>query len=78
MSIAARTYLSWADPNVWGSHWIDGALYSRNSDGTVWGVGTGLPFYSLEARSDGGVDIGDNHSIFTRYRLGQHYDAYDD
>ncbi|MFI4868748.1 MAG: hypothetical protein ACHQDD_05280 [Steroidobacterales bacterium] len=74
----SSTFLSWSDPNVWGSHWTDGALYSRNSDGTVWGVGTGLPFYSLEARRAGGADIGDNHSVFTRYRLGQQYDAYDD
>jgi hypothetical protein len=74
----SSTYLDWADPNVWGSHWADGALYSRNSDGTVWGVGAGLPFYSLEARNDGGADVGDNHSVFTRYRLGQAYDAYDD
>ena len=43
----SSTFLSWADPNVWGSHWTDGAVYSRNSDGTVWGVGAGLPFYSL-------------------------------
>ena len=74
----SSTYLAWFDPNVWGSHWNDGLLYSRNSDGTVWGVGAGLPFYSLEARNDGGGDIGDNHSVFTRYRLGQAYDAYDD
>jgi hypothetical protein len=74
----SSTYLDWGDPNVWGSHWVDGALYSRNSDGTVWGLGGGLPFYSLEARNDGGGDIGDNHSVFTRYRLGQPYDAYDD
>jgi hypothetical protein len=74
----SSTFLQWVDPNVWGSHWTDGALYSRNSDGTVWGVGAGLPFYSLEARSVGGADVGDNHSVFTRYRLGQSYDAYDD
>jgi hypothetical protein len=74
----SSTYLNWGDPNVWGSHWEDAAVYSRNSDGTVWGVGAGLPFYSLEARNDGGGDIGDNHSVFTRYRLGQPYDAYDD
>ena len=74
----SSTFLSWADPNVWGSHWNDAMLYSRNSDGTVWGVGAGLPFYSLEARRDGGGDVGDNHSVFTRYRLGQQYDAYDD
>jgi hypothetical protein len=74
----SSTYLAWVDPNVWGSHWNDALLYSRNSDGTVWGVGAGLPFYSLEARNDGGADVGDNHSVFTRYRLGQTYDAYDD
>jgi hypothetical protein len=72
------TFMQWNDPNLWGSHWTDGALYSRNSDGTVWGVGAGLPFYSLEARRSGGGDVGDNHSVFTRYRLGQAYDAYDD
>ncbi len=72
------TYLNWNDPNVWGSHWTDGLMYSRNSDGTVWGVGGALPFYSLEARSDAGVDAGDNHGVFKRYRLGQTYDAYDD
>src|SRR6202050_4442201 len=45
----SSTFLSWADPNVWGSHWTDAALYSRNSDGTVWGAGRGLPFFSLES-----------------------------
>jgi hypothetical protein len=74
----SSTFLSWGDPNVWGSHWTDAALYSRNSDGTVWGAGAGLPFYSLEAVHDGGGDVGDNHGVFTRYRLGQAYDAYDD
>ena len=64
----SSTFLSWADPNVWGSHWNDAMLYSRNSDGTLWGVGAGLPFYSLEARRDGGGDVGDNHSVFTRYQ----------
>ena len=29
-----------------------GLVYSNNSDGTVWSVGGGLPFYSLEARND--------------------------
>jgi len=74
----SSTYLDWGDPNVWGSHWVDAALYSRNSDGTVWGVGGALPFYSLEARSAGGADVADNHSVFTRYRLGLPYDAYGD
>jgi len=73
----SSTFLQWVDPNVWGSHWTDGALYSRNSDGTVWGLGAGKPFYSLETRSAAGGDVGNNHSVFTRYRLGRAYDAYD-
>jgi hypothetical protein len=52
-------------------------MYARNSDGTVWGLGASQPFYSLEAKTAGGGDVGDNHSVFTRYRLGQSYDAYD-
>ncbi|HEY3731384.1 MAG TPA: hypothetical protein VGL28_09035 [Steroidobacteraceae bacterium] len=74
----SSTFLQWTDPNVWGSRWNDGAQYSRNSDGTVWGVGSSLPFYSLETRTAAGGNIGDNHSKVTRYRLGQTYDAYDD
>jgi outer membrane protein assembly factor BamA len=70
-------FARWADPNVWGSHWVDGGVYSNNSDGTVFGLGGGLPFYSLEAKRAAGIDMGDNHSIITRYRLGQAYDAYD-
>jgi hypothetical protein len=70
-------FARWADPNVWGSHWTDAALYSKDSDGTVFGFGGGLPFYSLEARRAGGVGFGDNHSIVTRYRLGEAYDGYD-
>ena len=74
----SSSFLKWVDPNVWGSHWTDAALYSRNSDGTVWGLGASEPFYSLEARNAGGGDVGDTHSVFTRYRLGRAYDAYDD
>jgi outer membrane protein assembly factor BamA len=70
-------FMQWADPNVWGSHWTDHLLYSNNSDGTLWSVGGGLPFFSLEARNSAGVDLGDNHQIVTRYRLGRAFDAYD-
>jgi hypothetical protein len=73
----SSNFLRWADPNVWGSHWIDGAVYAKNSDGTVFSLGGGLPFYSLEARQAAGVDFLDGHSLVTRYRLGQAYDAYD-
>ena len=73
----STNFFQWNDPNVWGSHWIDGLRYSRNSDGTVWGVGGGRPFFSLEARQSAGIDLGNTHDIVTRYRLGRVFDAYD-
>jgi hypothetical protein len=73
----SSTFANWTDPNVWGTHWTDSVLFSRNSDGTVVGAGGGLPFYSLEARNARGVDFGETHDIITRYRLGQAYDGYD-
>ncbi|HWW19713.1 MAG TPA: hypothetical protein VNZ06_02815, partial [Steroidobacteraceae bacterium] len=73
----SSNFLRWQDPNVWGSHWTDGAVYSNNSDGTVWQLVGGLPFYSLESHAAAGVDLLDNHSIVTRYRLGRTYDGYD-
>jgi hypothetical protein len=69
-------FLRWADPNVWGSHWVDGAVYSHNSDGTIWQLDGRLPFYSLESHNAAGADFGNVHSTITRYRLGQAYDAY--
>ena len=74
----SSTFLLWQDPDIWGSHWTDGALYERNSDGTVWALGAGKPFYSLETPYATGGDLGYNHSVVTRYRLGLPYDAYDD
>ena len=73
------TFAQWSDPNVWGSHWRDDAVYSYNSDGRVWGVDLYHPFYSLETRSSYGADGGDNrqHGILRRYSLGQKYDALD-
>ena len=71
-------FVRWSDPNVWGSHWTDGLVYARDSDGTVFNVGGGLPFYSLESSNDAGINIGEVHSVVTRYRLGQAYDGYDD
>jgi len=70
------TFAQWSDPNVWGSHWRDDALYSYNSDGRVWGLDLYHPFYSLETRSSYGADGGEALGIVHRYSLGQQYDAY--
>lgn len=71
------TFVSWGDPNVWGSHWHDAVVYSDNSDGRVWGLDLDHPFYSLETLYNGGVDTGENRSIVRRYSLGHIYDGYD-
>jgi hypothetical protein len=70
-------YLNWTDPNALGTHWVDSIQYQQNSDGTVWGVGAAYPFYSLETPHDAGFDVGNNHSVVDRYRLGNIYDYYD-
>lgn len=74
----SSTFAGWSDPNVWGSHWRDYASYSQNSDGRVWGLDFDHPFYALETRDAGGVDVGENRSVVKRYSLGQQYDAYND
>jgi hypothetical protein len=71
------TYLNWADPNVWGTHWTDSVQYSDDSDGTIWGVAGAKPFFSLETPMDYGVDGGATHAVIPRYALGRQYDAYD-
>ena len=71
------TYMNWNDPNIAGSHWTDSLAYARNSDGTVWGASAAYPFFSLETPIAGGADAGDDHNIVQRYRLGKHYDSYD-
>lgn len=72
----SSSFALWGDPNVWGSHWQDSMLYEQNSDGKVWSVGGGYPFYSLETRYDGGGSTGSSRSVVTRYSLGNPYDAY--
>lgn len=69
-------FLTWSDPNVWGTRWQDSLTVGDNSDGKLWNVAATLPFYSLETPYDGGGSLGDSHSVFTRYSLGNPYDTY--
>jgi len=71
------TYLTWYDPNIAETRWTDALAYARNSDGTVWDVAAAYPFFSLETPISGGADAGDDHNVVKRYRLGEHYDSYD-
>jgi outer membrane protein assembly factor BamA len=70
------SFASWFDPNVWGSRWQDGVQYANNSDGKVWSIMAGRPFYSLETPYAFGGTTGDNRGIVTRYSLGLTYDAF--
>jgi hypothetical protein len=70
------SFASWNDPNIWGSRWQDSLQYANNSDGKVWNVGAGLPFYALETPWAAVTSIGDSRSLVTRYSLGEAYDAY--
>jgi hypothetical protein len=72
----SSTFAAWGDPNVWGSHWQDSLQYANNSDGKVWNIGGGMPFYSLETPWAAATSIGDSRSDVTRYSLGQIYDGY--
>jgi hypothetical protein len=72
----SSTFFNWSDPNVFGTRWTDSVQYAKNSDGTVWGAGLSLPFYSLESAYASGIDAGNAHSVVQRYRLGDRYDAY--
>jgi len=70
------SFASWFDPNVWGTRWQDGVQYANNSDGKVWSIMAGRPFYSLETPYAFGGITGDNRGIVTRYSLGRSYDSY--
>ena len=70
------TFFSWADPTVWGSRWQDSIGYANNSDGKVWNIMAGRPFYSLETPYALQATTGNNTGIVTRYSLGLPYDAY--
>jgi hypothetical protein len=73
----ASTFINWADPNIVGTHWIDAADFSKNSDGTAWGIAGAYPFIAVETPYTIGTNYADDHGIVHRYSLGQIYDAYD-
>jgi hypothetical protein len=70
------TFYSWFDPNIAGSRWQDSIGYANNSDGKVWGLTAGRPFYSLETPYALASTTSDNRGVVTRYSLGLPYDAY--
>lgn len=70
------TFYSWVDPNVWDSRWQDSIGYANDSDGKIWNLMVGRPFYSLETPYAVQAMTGDTRGIVTRYSLGLPYDAY--
>lgn len=63
--------LRYIDPAVLGTRWVAGASYSDNSDGSRWRLFTELPFYALDTRRAGGVDVSDTDRIDSLYNLGE-------
>lgn len=70
-------YVSWRDPNVWGSRWIDSLSFAKNDDGNSWRIQVSHPFYSLATRWAGGISVGQMRSNPDRYSLGDRYDSYE-
>lgn len=70
------TYFAWNDPNVFGSHWTDTAVWLTNSDGYSHGLQLALPFYQLSSTHSYGLLLSDTTETDTRYRLGAVYDDY--
>jgi outer membrane protein assembly factor BamA len=61
-----------------GSSWWDlSTTYSDNSDGRLADLSLIRPFYSLDARSSGGVSLDDDLRVDSRYDLGEILDKYE-
>lgn len=69
-------YVTWRDPNVWGSRWRDSVQLADSDDGRSWLIDVEHPFYSLATRWSGGTSVGQTHSTISRYVLGERYDDY--
>ncbi len=63
--------LRFFDPNVLGSRWRAKIQAERNSDGDVWDLELGRPFYSLDSRTGFYVRALDEERVDPHYELGR-------
>jgi len=65
------TLVRYVDPAVLDSRWQAGGSYSDNSDGSRWRLFGELPFYQLDARRAGGIDVSETQRIDALYDQGK-------
>ncbi len=70
------TLLTYRDQQLGRSWWSIDAQYADNSDGQFAQLALEHPFYSLDTRWAGGISIGDDERIDSRYDLGEVVDQY--
>jgi len=71
------TVFSYFDPDV-GREWVQlGLGYADNSDGRVKSLDLERPFYALDVRRAGGVNLLDDHSTVSRYSGGAVADQFE-
>ncbi len=70
--------VSWADPNVWSSHWTSSLLYADSSDGSQRTLQFGQPFYSFDAPWSTKVAAASFDRTVSRYSLGNIVDQFND
>ena len=71
------TLFSYFDPDI-GREWVQlGLGYADNSDGRVKSLDLERPFYALDVRRAGGVDVLDGRSVVSRYSAGAVADEFE-
>lgn len=70
------TLLTYRDQQLGRSWWSIDAQFADNSDGQFAQLALDHPFYSLDTRWAGGISIGDDERIDSRYDLGEVVDQY--
>lgn len=70
------TLLTYRDQQLGRSWWSIDAQYADNSDGQFAQLALDHPFYSLNTRWAGGISIGADERIDSRYDLGEVVDQY--
>lgn len=70
--------LSYADPNVLGSHWTGAAAYVNSSDGGERSLTVGQPFYSLDTTWSTKLLAQTYDRTVSRYALGNIVDQFND
>ena len=70
--------IAWADPNVFGSHWMSKLLYSDASDGSTRTLQIAHPFYSLDTTWSTQITAVKFDRTISRYNLGNIVDQFND